>query len=52
MEKIVQMNSLTHRQEDVTVPETRAITLDRWVEKLNQDAPAHIEYVVKREEEK
>ena len=51
MSKLVQVNSFTHRHEDVTLPKTNAMTLEAWAEKFNKEAPAHIVYVVEKEGE-
>ena len=52
MEKIVQFNALTHRTERVNVPKKSKNTLSEWVEKFNEDAPKHIEYMLETTDDK
>jgi hypothetical protein len=51
MSKLVQVNSLTHKREDVNLPKTNGKTLEEWAEEFNKNAPAHIVYAVETPEE-
>lgn len=43
--KLVQYNTLTHKDEDVNLP-ISTNTLSDWKEKFNDQSPSHITYTI------